>query len=106
MLASDAKVVEPRFVVNPLARAFAISLVIHLALYGGVKLGQRNGWWRSIQYYAKRVLRLAGSLQGKMVSLNVMDAEPVRLQLIHTIWTKAHFGIDESWGNRVDENAL
>jgi len=30
---------------NPLAAAFAISLAIHVALFGGWKLGKKLGWW-------------------------------------------------------------
>lgn len=31
---------------NPLVAAFSISLIIHLGLYGGWKLGKQLGWWQ------------------------------------------------------------
>lgn len=45
---------------NPLAAAFAISLVLHLALFGGWRLGKHLGWW---DHQATWLLEITKKLQ-------------------------------------------
>src|SRR5689334_18717430 len=41
-----------RLETSRLARAFAISLAIHLLCFGGYKLGNQFGWWRAVHWPA------------------------------------------------------
>lgn len=46
MVRADFRLARDFVIRNPLITALIISLIIHLALFGGWKLGQRLGWWQ------------------------------------------------------------
>src|SRR5689334_20911745 len=50
-------------------------------------------------------LRLSGSAQGEVVSLDVIIAEPVGMQFVDTVGTDTHLSINKTRRNGVDENA-
>src|SRR5437667_11915621 len=45
MVWTELRVIRSFVARNPLVIAFSLSLSIHLALFGGWKLGKRLGWW-------------------------------------------------------------
>jgi hypothetical protein len=76
---------------NPLAAAFAISLVIHAALFGGWQLGKKLGWWdhqatwllnifkkKPVKISAKQLAALQAQQQKmREIPLTFVEVDPV-----------------------------
>src|SRR5688572_3755761 len=76
---------------NPLVAAFAISLVIHVALFGGWKVGKKLGWWdhqatwllnilkkKPVKISAKQLAQLQAQQQKmREIPLTFVEVDPV-----------------------------
>ncbi len=69
----DVRKVRSFFAKDPLAKAFGISLAIHLALYGGWSWGKKLGWW---DHQATWLLKLT---QKKKKPVQLVNLQPVAL---------------------------
>src|SRR5258706_16213852 len=50
--------------------------------------------------------RAARALEGQVIAINVVNAEPFGLDLVDAVGTDAHLGVDKTWSDRIDEDAL